>query len=444
MDRLREKARVKLMLAKAKSAVRRKVESLMKEREYFKSARSQTFEPIINELKALQEPKLAASGFQAINRDNHRDTLGSLFSPKNDSTSTSRFYPSNSSDSMYNRKTLPPENYSTPIFSNEVFFGSHEPLDPLSTTPADNESTSNYIYGAPTPREILESRIRKSKRRNVQAEYDDDEIDDDSRTQESPQKKAHYLTLYQSARESSEGLERYVERWQPQLRNYVRWLVSGIYPHSAPALDKKFGPRVLGRNNLVQLGSKQLSFYPSVIHVGQQSYEPTLGLVELIFLENPHENHIQKHDIANYWSIVRYTSLGRVGHSERNRLQSNKSYKYRTYIAPAYKSEKFMADVLGGTEKGQHRKRKKSLTARTSGVHNQKFGFSKGHGVKQAEFFQNFAPTRFPLHQKFKSINHASNVLRKFVAAFHAGNFSLQNQISFCVNYLKSYGVIRE
>lgn len=96
-------------------------------------------------------------------------------------------------------------------------------------------------------------------------------------------------------------------------------------------LDTVYGVRKLARNRLM-MGDSPISFEPDFIHVGDQKYDKTEGLIELLFKKIPDDTNINFGDLRNYNDIVVATNAHRQNYKHDEPLRKNSSLKFKNFI----------------------------------------------------------------------------------------------------------------
>ncbi|EFA13318.1 hypothetical protein TcasGA2_TC004089 [Tribolium castaneum] len=103
--------------------------------------------------------------------------------------------------------------------------------------------------------------------------------------------------------------------------------------------DKIYGPKINPINDSMKLGRKVLKIKNNgFLQIGNDMFQGTDGLYELVFHKRPNEKKISINDMNNYLRIIKLTNLHRIDPENKfSRIKGSKNYKYLKYIKPLVK-----------------------------------------------------------------------------------------------------------
>lgn len=118
-------------------------------------------------------------------------------------------------------------------------------------------------------------------------------------------------------------IQKYLESYGPISRRYMT-----MYITNDKNIDKStYGLRYDGGH--WKLGNANIGIEYDDLFIGNEIYEGTEGLYELIFLKNPNNDVITTQDSENYYKIINTTSANRRDYSTSGQIKGSKSFKYK-------------------------------------------------------------------------------------------------------------------
>lgn len=114
--------------------------------------------------------------------------------------------------------------------------------------------------------------------------------------------------------------------------DYIQLLLNG----NVQTLDVTYGVRKM-RDNSLKIGSSDITFKDNNIIISGKKYQSTPGLMELLFLKEPHDNLITDDDLKNYAKILKDTNAYRKYYDSREPIRENTSKKYKNYVSKVLK-----------------------------------------------------------------------------------------------------------
>lgn len=139
-----------------------------------------------------------------------------------------------------------------------------------------------------------------------------------------------------------EELNSYLDQYGHISRNYLL-----LYIANDEEIDKKSTYRLRYANNQWMIGNIAVTIDNNDFIIGENTYEGTPGLYELIFMKTPDESKISETDISNYVDILFKTKAIYRFYSSNQQIQGNRTEKYKKYIAPYVRHRK------GSTKEGE-------------------------------------------------------------------------------------------
>lgn len=104
----------------------------------------------------------------------------------------------------------------------------------------------------------------------------------------------------------------------------------------------KLGKHVFGirrENGYDKIGNQTVNINDSILNVGNNKYELSEGLKELLTKSKPQLNYSNE-DLKIYKQILMQTNAHLVKYQDGNDIQANKSYKYRYIISKLFNKKK--------------------------------------------------------------------------------------------------------
>ena len=112
------------------------------------------------------------------------------------------------------------------------------------------------------------------------------------------------------------------------LSKYLRMLSNN---HTS-TLDTVYGVRSLTSG--LKIGDKSISFADDPIHIGDERYTNTLGLIELLLKKNSGIGLVKESDTINYQQIVRDSNAHRKNYKFNSTLRKGTERKVVDYLYP--------------------------------------------------------------------------------------------------------------
>jgi hypothetical protein len=109
-------------------------------------------------------------------------------------------------------------------------------------------------------------------------------------------------------------------------------------PRNAKQLDKVYGIRKHGKH--LFLGNSLVTIARDVIHIGDEKYAATPGLLELLFMKQPDSSIYTQEDLEMYKTLVEQTSAHRQKYDSTRQANSNRGFKYVHIIKPLFLTKK--------------------------------------------------------------------------------------------------------
>jgi len=104
-------------------------------------------------------------------------------------------------------------------------------------------------------------------------------------------------------------------------------------------LDPVYGVRPDGSGGTM-IGNSKVTFTTGHVYVQEKSYNATPGLMELLFMQVPKTNLIEKDDLQSYKEILLLTNAHRQHFSADKPINANKGKKYTSVISVLFKPDK--------------------------------------------------------------------------------------------------------
>jgi len=104
-------------------------------------------------------------------------------------------------------------------------------------------------------------------------------------------------------------------------------------------LDPVYGVRPDGSGGAM-IGDSKITFTTARVYVQDRSFNATQGLMELLFMQVPKKNLIEKEDLQSYKEILLLTNAHRQHFSADKPINANKGKKYTSVISVLFKPEK--------------------------------------------------------------------------------------------------------
>lgn len=108
-----------------------------------------------------------------------------------------------------------------------------------------------------------------------------------------------------------------------------------LYFEQDAGVDKTYGVRSEGGS--FKIGNKTVQVHLNDLIVGEDEYEGTPGLYELIFMTRPDMSKVKPQDKENYVNILQSSSVVRRGHAPSSQIKGNSGLKYTRIIKPLLK-----------------------------------------------------------------------------------------------------------
>lgn len=112
-------------------------------------------------------------------------------------------------------------------------------------------------------------------------------------------------------------------------------------------LDTVYGVRKLQNGNLM-IGDQQINFEDDKIYIGNDTFDRSNGLVELLFKKKPLTTAVTKDDLTLYGRIIQKTNAHRKYYKAHEEVRNQPSEKFRDIISPLIKTPKKSSTVGDG------------------------------------------------------------------------------------------------
>ena len=119
-----------------------------------------------------------------------------------------------------------------------------------------------------------------------------------------------------------------LQKKSDNLSNYLKMLSK----NQTSTLDTVYGVRSLTSG--LKIGDKPISFVDDKIRVGNEQYEKTPGLIELLFKKRPEIGLVKESDTKNYQQIVRNSNAHRKNYKFNSSLRKGTEPKVADYLYP--------------------------------------------------------------------------------------------------------------
>ena len=119
-----------------------------------------------------------------------------------------------------------------------------------------------------------------------------------------------------------------VHKGTDSLSKYLKMLSK----NQRSTLDSVYGVRSLSSG--LKIGDKPISFADDKIRVGNEQYEKTPGLIELLFKKKPEIGIFKESDTRNYQQIVRDSNAHRKNYKFNSSLRKGTEPKVVDYLYP--------------------------------------------------------------------------------------------------------------
>lgn len=111
-------------------------------------------------------------------------------------------------------------------------------------------------------------------------------------------------------------------------------------------LDTVYGVRPDGSGGTM-IGDSRIAFSNTHIYVQARTYRVTPGLMELLFMQTPNANLVDKDDVQVYKEIILLTNAHRQAYSAEKPINSNRGKKYVNVISVILKQEHSGSGLIG-------------------------------------------------------------------------------------------------
>lgn len=132
-----------------------------------------------------------------------------------------------------------------------------------------------------------------------------------------------------------EVLQLFLEQYDPLPRQYLEKLLKD----DSREMDYTYGVHYDQINDSWSLGNTPIQIIGSDIKINNVTYKGTRGLYELLFKDKPLESLIKENDKKAYKQIMDQTNFHKQGFLSKNRIKSNRGYKYSSVIKPLLEEE---------------------------------------------------------------------------------------------------------
>lgn len=210
--------------------------------------------------------------------------------------------------------------------------------------------------------EVLDSFLNKSRGRNNNLEYDDDNdsfasaYDDDeifNSTKKQPATKKQMLNIkhekiFDNRRDSllEDNFSNNPIKEEKNKKDF-KTLFDDLMSKAAQKhkqFDTQAGVRRLQEG--MKIGDSRIKFQNDKIIVGDIDFEPTFGLLELLFKKSPDENLIQEMDVQVYKSILMNTNAHKKHYNSNSAIREDNTDKFKKYISKMFESRKKGEGIL--------------------------------------------------------------------------------------------------
>ena len=118
------------------------------------------------------------------------------------------------------------------------------------------------------------------------------------------------------------------------LNPHLRHFVTKIQRGETENIDDVYGVKFTGKDWMI--GNSLVTFDRRDIYVGEERFEATRGLFELMFAKEPDESFVTKDDMGNYKRILEISNAHRKTYSADKAIMGNKGFKYISIISKLF------------------------------------------------------------------------------------------------------------